>query len=183
MLRPRSIMNSLMPFFALPIETLHERLLEAETIPETFTLIVQNGKVELQWNDDYSRDTWWASRPRADAQINLMEPFLEFLEDFRSAARFEGNLNRADVTLGLHLRSMTNRPFCLTMPDRRNCSRLLMIIRVSLDWASEGQYWALMLIVAVSNHPNEDDRFEQDWHKACAPDSPLNKGEKELRAY
>ena len=75
-----------MPFFALPIETLHERLLEAETIPETFTLIVHEGKVELQWNDDYSRDTWWASRPRADAQVNLMEPFMEFLENFRSAS-------------------------------------------------------------------------------------------------
>ena len=78
-------MNSLMPFFALPLETLRERLLESETIAETFTLIVQDGKVELQWNDDYSRDTWWASRPRADAQINLMEPFLEHLENFRWA--------------------------------------------------------------------------------------------------
>jgi hypothetical protein len=35
--------------------------------------------------------------------------------------------------------------------------------------------------MSVSNHPNEVDRHEQDWHKACAKDSPLNKGEKELR--
>jgi hypothetical protein len=37
--------------------------------------------------------------------------------------------------------------------------------------------------MTVSSHSNEHDRFEQDWHKACPPDSPLNKGEKELRQY
>jgi hypothetical protein len=42
---------------------------------------------ELQWNDDYSRDHWWASRPRADAQVNLMEPFMNLLSDFRCLAR------------------------------------------------------------------------------------------------
>ena len=78
-----SIMNALLPFYGLPIETMHERLVHAETVAETFTLIVKNGKVELQWNDDYSRDTWWASRPRADSQINLMEDFLNLLPDFR----------------------------------------------------------------------------------------------------
>jgi beta-1,2-xylosyltransferase len=35
--------------------------------------------------------------------------------------------------------------------------------------------------MTVSNHPNEDDRFEQIWERACAPDSPLVKGVKELR--
>jgi beta-1,2-xylosyltransferase len=39
----------------------------------------------------------------------------------------------------------------------------------------------LRLLMTVSNHPNEEDRYEQDWNKACAKDSPLNKGEKELR--
>lgn len=34
---------------------------------------------------------------------------------------------------------------------------------------------------SVSSHPNEADRNEQDWHKACGKDSPLNMGEKELR--
>ena len=81
----RRVMDSLLPFYALPIATLQERLAEVESIQETFTLIVQNGKVELQWNDDYSRDQWWASRPRADSQINLMGPFLGMLGDFRSA--------------------------------------------------------------------------------------------------
>lgn len=33
----------------------------------------------------------------------------------------------------------------------------------------------------VSNHPNENDRFEQVWERACSPDSPLVKGVKELR--
>lgn len=32
----------------------------------------------------------------------------------------------------------------------------------------------------VSTHPNELDRAEQNWKKACPPDSPLNKGEVEL---
>jgi beta-1,2-xylosyltransferase len=76
-------MNSLLPFYGLPIHTLKERLEEAEQIQETFTLIVKDGKVELKWNDDYSRDTWWASRPRADSQINLMEPFLGLIGDLR----------------------------------------------------------------------------------------------------
>ena len=76
-------MESLLPFYALPIDTLKERVTEAETVAETFTLIVQDGKVELKWNDDYSRDMWWASRPRADAQINLMERFIGLLGNFR----------------------------------------------------------------------------------------------------
>lgn len=76
-------MDSLLPFYALPIETMQERMTEAETIKETFTLIIHDGKVELQWNDDYSRDTWWASRPRADSQINLMEPFIGMLGSLR----------------------------------------------------------------------------------------------------
>jgi beta-1,2-xylosyltransferase len=76
-------MNSLLVFYGLPVETMQERSVETEKIPETFTLIVHDGKVELQWNDDYSRDTWWASRPRADSQINLMEPFISQLPNFR----------------------------------------------------------------------------------------------------
>lgn len=63
---------------------MEKRNAEAEKVVETFTLIVKKGKVELQWNDNYSRDQWWASRPRADAQINLMEPFLSALPDFRA---------------------------------------------------------------------------------------------------
>ncbi len=76
-------MDSLLPFYALPIPTVKERLIEVESIQETFTLIVQDGKVELQWNDEYSRDTWWASRPRADSQINLMEPFIGMIGNIR----------------------------------------------------------------------------------------------------
>lgn len=79
-----SIMNSLLPFYGLPIDQLKERLEETEKIAETFTLVVHDGKVELQWNDDYSRDTWWASRPRADSQINLMEPFIHQIGNFRA---------------------------------------------------------------------------------------------------
>jgi beta-1,2-xylosyltransferase len=85
-------MTSLLPFYGLPIKTLQDRLVETETIPETFTLIVHDGKVELEWNDNYSRDTWWASRPRADSQINLMEPFLDLLPSFRSAVMFRSDL-------------------------------------------------------------------------------------------
>lgn len=80
------IMESLTPFYALPHEEVQKRLQEAEQLPETFTLIVKsggNGKVVLQWNDEYSRDTWWNTRPRADAQINLMEYFLDRLGDMR----------------------------------------------------------------------------------------------------
>jgi beta-1,2-xylosyltransferase len=81
------IMNSLMPFYGLPVETMQQRTREAEKIPETFTLVVHDGKVELQWNDDYSRDTWWASRPRADS--HLMEPFIKEIGTFRYVMSFE----------------------------------------------------------------------------------------------
>ncbi|OWZ65552.1 beta-1,2-xylosyltransferase 1 [Cryptococcus neoformans] len=140
------IMNSLLPFYALPIDTLEERLTEAEKIPETFTLIVHDGKVELKWNDDYSRDTWWASRPRADSQINLMEPFIKHIGTFRA-------------TFTIH-----DQPSILL--DHERHEELLTAAR-------HGK---------VSTHPNELDRAEQNWKKACPPDSPLNKGEVELEA-
>lgn len=79
-----SIMQSLLPFYAFDHAELEKRNLEAEKTVETFTMIVKKGKVEVQWNDDYSRDRWWASRPRADAQVNLMEPFLGMLTDFKA---------------------------------------------------------------------------------------------------
>ncbi|WVF71389.1 beta-1,2-xylosyltransferase 1 [Kwoniella sp. CBS 6097] len=139
-----AIMDSLLPFWGLPIKTLQERLEEAEKIPETFTLIVHDGKVELQWNDDYSRDTWWASRPRADSQTNLMEPFIKHIGAFRA-------------TFTIH-----DQPTMLLDHERQ---------QELLNAAKTGK---------VSNHANENDRFEQDWTKACAKDSPLNKGEKEL---
>lgn len=77
-------MDTLLPFYGLPIASLKARLEETEKLPETFTVIVNRGKVELQWNDDYSRHKWLASRGRADSQINLMEPFLNFVGDFRA---------------------------------------------------------------------------------------------------
>lgn len=76
-------MRSFSPFYGLPVSTLQERLTEVEKIEETFTLVVHDGKIELQWNDDYARDVWIASRSRADKQINLMEPFIALLPSFR----------------------------------------------------------------------------------------------------
>lgn len=92
-------MQTLLPFYAFDHAELEKRNAEAEKTVETFTMIVKKGKVEIQvgppwrhgslvliqtqWNDDYSRDHWWASRPRADAQVNLMEPFMSMLSDFR----------------------------------------------------------------------------------------------------
>jgi hypothetical protein len=75
---------SLLPFYALPPDDFLARTAEAERVPETYTLIVKaGGKVVLQWNDDYARNEYWAARPRADAQINLLEPFLERLGEMR----------------------------------------------------------------------------------------------------
>ncbi|OCF60907.1 beta-1,2-xylosyltransferase 1 [Kwoniella mangroviensis CBS 10435] len=141
-----AIMESLLPFYGLPIKTLQERLEETEKIQETFTLIIHDGKVELQWNDDYSRDTWWASRPRADSQINLLEPFIKHIGAFRA-------------TFTIH-----DQPSIL------------------LDHARQEELINAAKSGKISNHPNENDRFEQDWSKACAKDSPLNKGEQELPA-
>jgi hypothetical protein len=75
---------SLLPFCALPPFDFLSRTAEAERVPETYTLIVKAaGKVVLYWNDDYARNEYWAARPRADAQINLLEPFLERLGEMR----------------------------------------------------------------------------------------------------
>lgn len=96
-------MNSLLPFYGLSIDTLRERFRETEKIEETFTLVIHDGKVELQWNDNYSRDTWWASRPRADAQINLMEPFLNQIGTLKCVpGQIRGRLVRADKQRDLH---------------------------------------------------------------------------------
>lgn len=73
-----------MPFYGLPIKEIQARNAESEKVVETFTLIVQGGKVEVQWNDDYARDMWWSTRPRADAQVNIMEKFLHLVPDFRA---------------------------------------------------------------------------------------------------
>ncbi|CED82144.1 cap1-related protein [Phaffia rhodozyma] len=96
------IMNSLLPFYALPPDEIAQRVTEAESIPETFTLIVkEGGKVVLQWNDQYSRDIWWNARTRADHQINLMEPFLDKLGEMR-------------VTFSIH-----DQPFMVLPYERR----------------------------------------------------------------
>ncbi|ORY32933.1 hypothetical protein BCR39DRAFT_522439 [Naematelia encephala] len=135
-----AIMESLLPFYGLPIETMAERLKDAESIVETFTLVVHDGKVELQWNDDYSRDKWWASRPRADAQINLMEPFISQIGSFRA-------------TFTIH-----DQPSILLEYNRQ---------QELLTAARQGK---------VSTAPNEEDKFTQDWVKACSPNSPMGKG-------
>ena len=54
---------------------------------------------------------------------------------------------------------------------------------ILLDYSRQMELLTAARQHKVSNHPNEDDRFEQDWYKACAPDSPLNKKEKELRMF
>lgn len=91
------MLEALLPYYGLSITTMQERMQDAEKVLETFTLIVQNGKVELQWNDNYSRDWWWSSRPRAEAQINLMEPFLQHLPNFRSVQLLSGYDLRSKV--------------------------------------------------------------------------------------
>ncbi|KAL7421975.1 cryptococcal xylosyltransferase 1 [Cryptotrichosporon argae] len=134
-----AIMEALLPFYGLPISELADRLTEVEKIAETFTLIVHDGRVELQWNDDYSRDTWWASRPRADKQINLMEPFINKLPAFRA-------------TYTIH-----DQPTIL------------------LDYKRQTELVTAAKARKVAKSPSEEDRPENDYYKACAPDSPLNK--------
>lgn len=78
-----AIHTALLPFWAFSPQELIKRNAEAEKVVETFTLVINDGTVELQWNDEYSKGRWWASGPRADAQINLMEPFLSMLPNLR----------------------------------------------------------------------------------------------------
>lgn len=73
-----------MPYWGLPVKELQQRNAEMESVVETFTLIVEKGKVEVQWNDNYARDMWWSTRPRADAQVNIMEKFLHLMPNLRA---------------------------------------------------------------------------------------------------
>jgi beta-1,2-xylosyltransferase len=131
---------------------------EAESVAETFTLIVHDGKVELQWNDDYSRDTWWASRPRAEAQIDLMEPFIERIGSFRA-------------TFTIH-----DQPTIMLEYDRMKELTDLAKQR-KRTWIAD--FTVSKLIQTVTSHPDTEDKPENNYVKACAPDSPLAKGEKE----
>ncbi|WOO80670.1 Beta-1,2-xylosyltransferase 1 [Vanrija pseudolonga] len=143
-----AIMESLMPFYGLPIGTLKEREEDAEKVVETFTLIIgPNDKgeqsVELQWNDDYARDTWWASRGRAESQIELMEPFLHMLPKMRT-------------TFSIH-----DQPTIL------------------LDYQRNQELLKAAEAHQVSTHPNEEDRHEQVYERACSPTSRLKMGDKD----
>nr|ODN93002.1 beta-1,2-xylosyltransferase 1 [Cryptococcus depauperatus CBS 7855] len=138
-----AIMDSLQPFYALSISSLKERLAKAEKIVETFTLIVHDGKVEIQWNDDYSKDSWWSSQLRADNQVDLMEPFIRHIGSYRA-------------TFTVH-----DQPSILLDHERRE--HLLETARQH----------------KTSTLPDEIDRPEQDWHKTCPKDSPINKGVQE----
>jgi beta-1,2-xylosyltransferase len=175
-------MNSLIPFYGLPIDTLHDRLMEAETIPETFTLIVHDGMVELQWNDDYARHVWSATSWRADNQMKFMAPFIRHLGDFRCVC--------CDDVISGCLLTMTqsdvhhSRPTLNTvgLDDTARSNYCRQTQSKSVVRHHQGIY-PTDALTSAWHQPDEEDRFEQDWHKACSPDSRLNSGEKELRGF
>jgi beta-1,2-xylosyltransferase len=174
-------MRSFSPFYGLPVSTLQERLTEVEKIEETFTLVVHDGKIELQWNDDYARDVWIASRSRADKQINLMEPFIALLPSFRWVASGRVMPLHPRCVLGVYSRMFV--PSCLLTTHRATFT-IHDQPTILLDHARQQELLTAAKHGTVSTHPNENDRFEQDWHAACAPTDPINQeGYEELREY
>lgn len=75
-------MQTLLPFYGLSVEEIQQRAKEAEGVVETFTLIVANSTVELKYYDESYAGTFWAGR--ANAQVRLIEPYVDRLEPFRA---------------------------------------------------------------------------------------------------
>jgi beta-1,2-xylosyltransferase len=171
-------MRSFSPFYGLPVSTLQERLTEVEKIEETFTLVVHDGKIELQWNDDYARDVWIASRSRADKQINLMEPFIALLPSF-------WGVGSGRVTPRVIYSSRVREcPVASLLTTHRATFTIHDQPTILLDHARQQELLTAAKQGTVSTHPNENDRFEQNWHAACAPTDPINQdGYEELREY
>lgn len=149
-------MESLLPFYGLPIAELKKRNEEAEKVVETYTLIVNDSRVVLQWNDDYARDAIWATRPRSDAQISLMEPFLNRLPEFRA-------------TFSVHDQPSVTVPFMemklLTEAAKKKQSEL-----------SRGT-----ILTTAINPTVKIDTFKPDYHKVCAPNSAYALEQKDER--
>ncbi|ORX37296.1 glycosyl transferase family 90-domain-containing protein [Kockovaella imperatae] len=72
----------LAPFFALPKEEMKRRMLMVEDMPETFTVIIKDGRVDVQILDPGGL-RWEGTWPRARDAASLIEGFARFLPDLR----------------------------------------------------------------------------------------------------
>lgn len=150
-------MESLLPFYGLSIAELKKRNEESEKVIETYTLIVNDSKVVLQWNDDYARDTIWSTRQRADAQINLMEPFIDRLPAFRA-------------TFSDHDQPSVTVPF-----------EELKALTEAANKKQSG--WSVTRLTTAFNPPDSIDTNKPEYKKLCPPTSALAKGVIDKRGW
>ncbi|WWD18593.1 hypothetical protein CI109_103046 [Kwoniella shandongensis] len=73
----------LAPFFALPKDEMKRRMTMVEDMAETFTLIIENGQVDIQIKDPGGLE-WGGTLPRAADTANLLRAFSRFLPDMRA---------------------------------------------------------------------------------------------------
>ncbi|WVQ83028.1 hypothetical protein IAT38_005166 [Cryptococcus sp. DSM 104549] len=73
----------LAPFLALPKGELKRRMELVDHMAETFTLVVENGTVEIEIKDDGGLE-WGGTLPRARDTANLISAFSQHLPDMRA---------------------------------------------------------------------------------------------------
>lgn len=73
----------LAPFWALPRSEMRKRAKDVESIKETYTLVIKDGKVDVEISDE-SGLAWEGTRLRAADQASLVKSFARFLPDMRT---------------------------------------------------------------------------------------------------
>ncbi|KAK8858698.1 hypothetical protein IAR55_002927 [Kwoniella newhampshirensis] len=73
----------LAPFFALPTEEMKRRMQMVEDMAETFTLVIEDGKVDIQIKDPGGLE-WGGTLPRAADTAGLLRAFSQHLPNMRA---------------------------------------------------------------------------------------------------
>ncbi|WWC88513.1 uncharacterized protein L201_003424 [Kwoniella dendrophila CBS 6074] len=73
----------LAPFFALPKNEMKRRMQLVENMEKTFTLIIENGEIEIQIKDPGGLK-WGGTLPRAKETVNLLKGFSKFLPNMKA---------------------------------------------------------------------------------------------------
>ena len=87
------VMEHLLPFYGLTVDVMQQRLRDVEQIHETWTIVVHDGQVDLQRNDDYSQWKWPGSDDRVNGEIELIRPLLDRLGNFRCVGSTSAEYN------------------------------------------------------------------------------------------
>ncbi|WVQ65645.1 uncharacterized protein L199_003823 [Kwoniella botswanensis] len=73
----------LAPFFALPKEEMKRRMEMVENMEKTFTLVIEDGQVEIEIRDPGGLK-WGGTLPRAHETSNLLKGFIKYLPNMKA---------------------------------------------------------------------------------------------------